>query len=187
MIRSYDAVVHLVTAADGAPFAYTLANNAARTESAKGGWVGGLEGWARRVDCGRCCCINVSSHYSLTHYHLPPPHIRADARVLDRRIKAAWAAHPQQLVIDNATDFAGKLARTDQAILAAARAFFGDATPPPGVGQGQGPDGQGRGEGAVGRVAAPQNGGGNGNGGGSRQQAVQGQGRGGAVASPGRV
>lgn len=40
MIRSYDAVVHLVTAADGAPFAYTLANNAARTESAKGGWVG---------------------------------------------------------------------------------------------------------------------------------------------------
>lgn len=45
--------------------------------------------------------------------------------MLDRRIKAAWAGHPQHLVIDNTTDFAGKLARTDEAIFAAARAFFG--------------------------------------------------------------
>lgn len=45
--------------------------------------------------------------------------------MLDRRIKAAWAGHPQQLVIDNATDFSGKLARVDEAIFAAARAYFG--------------------------------------------------------------
>ncbi len=82
LLARYDQVVHLVTAADGAPTFYTLTNNQARTETAK------------------------------------------DARVIDRRIKAAWAQHPHHLVVDNGTDFAGKLARVMEGILTGARAFF---------------------------------------------------------------
>jgi hypothetical protein len=39
LLRRYDAVVHLVTAADGAEKFYTTANNAARRESPEGGWA----------------------------------------------------------------------------------------------------------------------------------------------------
>lgn len=71
---SYDAVIHLVSAADGAEEHYTLSNNAARSES---------------------------------------PEL---ARELDRRNIAAWTGHPHLVVIDNSTDFAGKLHRTAQAL-----------------------------------------------------------------------
>ena len=66
---SYDAVFHLITAADGAECFYTTANNTARTET---------------VDL---------------------------AIELDRKAGAAWAGHPFYRVIDNSTDFEGKLQR----------------------------------------------------------------------------
>ena len=65
----YDAVFHLVTAADGAENFYTTANNTARTES--------LE----------------------------------EARKIDRKILSAWTGHPHFRVIDNRTDFRGKMQR----------------------------------------------------------------------------
>lgn len=67
---SYDAVIHLVTAASGAEEAYTLANNPARQESS-------LEA----------------------------------ARAADRRTLAAWMGFGHLRVIDNSTDFEGKMHR----------------------------------------------------------------------------
>lgn len=66
---SYDAVIHLVTAADGAEYAYTLSNNTARTETPE------------------------------------------QARAMDQRTLHAWTGHPRLRVIDNSTDFEGKIAR----------------------------------------------------------------------------
>ena len=63
----YNAVFHLVTAAEGAEKYYTLDNNDARTESPE------------------------------------------EARNLDKQTRAAWVGHPKLFVIDNATDFEGKL------------------------------------------------------------------------------
>lgn len=65
----YDAVFHLVTAANGAIEFYTLANNLARSET-------------------------------------PKQAILADNRTIN-----AWNGHPHFRVIDNSTDFAGKLNR----------------------------------------------------------------------------
>lgn len=48
-----------------------------------------------------------------------------DARVLDKRVRAAWQSHPQFTVIDNHTDFQGKLQRTADSILKNAGAYFG--------------------------------------------------------------
>ncbi len=70
----YDLVIHLVTAADGAEEAYTLANNVARTES---------------------------------------PEV---ARELDQRTQMVWVGHPHHAVIDNRTDFPGKIAQAVQAL-----------------------------------------------------------------------
>lgn len=67
--RRYEAVIHLVTAADGAEDFYTTENNVARTE---------------------------------------PPEV---ARDLDRKVLDAWVGHPHLRVIDNSTDFAGKIRR----------------------------------------------------------------------------
>ncbi len=72
--KRYDAVIHLVTAADGAEAFYTTENNAVRSESAE------------------------------------------QARVLDQRLRQAWVGHPHLRVIDNATDFAGKVQRVLAAI-----------------------------------------------------------------------
>ena len=63
----YDAVLHLVTAADGAEEFYTLANNTARTETAE------------------------------------------QARNLDKRGISSWTGHPHLRVIDNSTNFEGKM------------------------------------------------------------------------------
>ena len=65
----YDAVFHLVTAANGAIEFYTLANNAARSET-------------------------------------PIQAILADNRTIN-----AWNGHPHFRVLDNSTDFSGKLNR----------------------------------------------------------------------------
>ena len=65
----YDAVFHLVTAADGAEPYYTTENNAARTETVE------------------------------------------QAIALDRRLIAAWTGHPHLRIIDNSTDFKGKMER----------------------------------------------------------------------------
>ncbi len=65
----YDAVFHLVTAADGAERFYTTENNAARTETI------------------------------------------AEAIALDRRLIAAWTGHPHLRIIDNSSDFKGKMLR----------------------------------------------------------------------------
>lgn len=65
----YDAVFHLVTAADGAEKFYTLANNEVRTESI-----------ASAVD-------------------------------VDHKTQKAWVGHPHLYVIDNSTDFEGKMSR----------------------------------------------------------------------------
>ena len=63
----YNAVFHLVTAAEGAERFYTLDNNDARTESPD------------------------------------------EARRLDHLSKAAWVGHSKHFVIDNSTDFEGKM------------------------------------------------------------------------------
>lgn len=63
----YNAVFHLVTAADGAEAYYTLENNEARTETAE------------------------------------------EARSLDCLTRKAWIGHPKLFVLDNSTDFEGKL------------------------------------------------------------------------------
>lgn len=65
----YDAVIHLVTAADGAEEFYTLGNNDARTET---------------------------------------PEL---ARELDRKCIENWIGHSHLRVIDNSTDFEGKISR----------------------------------------------------------------------------
>jgi hypothetical protein len=63
----YNAVFHLVTAAEGAERFYTLDNNDARTETPE------------------------------------------EARKLDLLSRAAWLGHPKHFVIDNNTDFEGKM------------------------------------------------------------------------------
>src|SRR5262249_39781143 len=72
--KRYEAVIHLVTAADGAEAFYTTENNAVRTETP------------------------------------------AQARLLDQRVGDAWVGHPHWRVIDNATDFAGKIQRVTAAV-----------------------------------------------------------------------
>jgi CYTH domain-containing protein/predicted ATPase len=72
--RRYEAVLHLVTAADGAEAFYTTENNAVRAETPE------------------------------------------QARVLDRRLRDAWVGHPRLRVIDNSTDFAGKVQRVVAAV-----------------------------------------------------------------------
>jgi predicted ATPase len=67
--RRYDGVIHLVTAAIGAPAHYGTENNAARHES--------LE----------------------------------EAAELDFKILEAWVGHPRIRIVDNSTDWKGKLAR----------------------------------------------------------------------------
>ncbi len=68
-LQRYNAVFHLVTAAEGAERFYTLENNDARTETP------------------------------------------AEARRLDHLSRAAWLGHPKHFVIDNRTDFEGKMER----------------------------------------------------------------------------
>ncbi len=63
----YNAVFHLVTAAEGAERFYSLDNNDARTETPE------------------------------------------EARRLDHLSRAAWFGHPKHFVIDNKTDFEGKM------------------------------------------------------------------------------
>jgi hypothetical protein len=65
----YNAVFHMVTAADGAEQFYTLENNDARSETAE------------------------------------------EAVVLDQKTQKAWVGHPRLLVLDNSTDFEGKMQR----------------------------------------------------------------------------
>jgi CYTH domain-containing protein/thymidylate kinase len=72
--RRYDAVIHLITAADGATQFYTTENNKARTETPK-----------QAVD-------------------------------IDNKLKDAWVGHPHLRIIDNSTDFKGKIDRTIKAI-----------------------------------------------------------------------
>lgn len=74
-LNRYDAVFHLVTAADGAEEFYTLANNSARTETPE------------------------------------------EARTLDKRGISSWAGHPHFRVIDNSTNFEGKMQRLLNEIL----------------------------------------------------------------------
>lgn len=70
----YDGVVHLVTAADGAPDYYTGENNSARLETAE------------------------------------------EALRIDRRTQESWLGHPRFKIIDNSTDFEGKMRRMFSAI-----------------------------------------------------------------------
>ena len=79
----YDAVFHLTTAAKGALDAYTLANNAARTET-------------------------------------PQQAIEVDDKLIE-----AWKGHPHLRIIDNSTDFEGKLHR----VLGEISAFLGEKEP----------------------------------------------------------
>ena len=71
----YHAVIHLVTAAEGAREYYTSENNAARIETAE------------------------------------------EAVLIDRRIRESWLGHPRFRIIDNRTDFQGKMRRTFSTIL----------------------------------------------------------------------
>ena len=69
LFERYDAVFHLVTAADGAREFYTLANNGARTETVE------------------------------------------QAIELDKKGRDCWVGHPKFKIIDNSTDFKGKMQR----------------------------------------------------------------------------
>jgi CYTH domain-containing protein/predicted ATPase len=71
----YHAVIHLVTAAEGAREYYTSGNNSARIETAE------------------------------------------EAIVIDRKIRESWLGHPRFRIIDNRTDFQGKIGRTFSTIL----------------------------------------------------------------------
>ncbi|MDO5702693.1 MAG: AAA family ATPase [Lachnospiraceae bacterium] len=71
---SYDAVFHLITAANGAEDFYSNANNSARYESVE------------------------------------------EARALDDRLIAAWTGHRHLRIIDNSTDFEGKMLRLESEI-----------------------------------------------------------------------
>jgi CYTH domain-containing protein/predicted ATPase len=70
----YHAVLHLVTAAEGAEAFYSTANNTARLEDP------------------------------------------AQAREVDRRLRNAWTGHPHYRIIDNSTNFAGKIRRSLEVI-----------------------------------------------------------------------
>lgn len=72
IIKKYNAVFHLVTAADGAEDFYTLTNNNARTEEPE------------------------------------------KARELDKKTKKVWEKHPNLKIIDNSTNFNGKIERLFQ-------------------------------------------------------------------------
>lgn len=76
----YDAVFHLVTAANGAEAFYTTANNQARRESPD------------------------------------------EAMEIDNRLINAWTGHPHLRVIDNSTDFEGKM----QKLLSEIASFLGE-------------------------------------------------------------
>lgn len=65
----YNAVFHMVTAAEGAETYYTLDNNDTRTETPE------------------------------------------QAREMDKKTQRAWVGHPRMYVLDNSTDFEGKLQR----------------------------------------------------------------------------
>lgn len=80
---TYDAVFHLVTAANGASKFYTLANNGARTET-------------------------------------PQQAIELDAKTV-----SAWVGHPHLRVIDNSTDFEGKMKR----LISEISSFLGEPEP----------------------------------------------------------
>ena len=70
----YNAVFHMVTAAEGAEAFYSLDNNVARSETAE------------------------------------------QARELDSKTQRCWAGHPHLVVLDNSTDFEGKLQRLVEGI-----------------------------------------------------------------------
>ena len=104
-------------------------------------------------------------HTALLSYLLLPPFLPysnntartespKDARVIDRRIKAAWAQHPHLVVIGNETDFAGKLDKATEAVLTGGRNFFGAGNGGATVGvtgEGKG-EGEGGGKGREGRL-----------------------------------
>ncbi len=70
----YNGVIHLVTAAEGAPAFYTAENNLARIETPE------------------------------------------EAITIDQKIRESWLGHPHFKIIDNSTDFEGKIARAFSAI-----------------------------------------------------------------------
>ena len=80
---NYDAVFHLVTAANGAERFYTTANNSARTETIE------------------------------------------EAAALDDKLINAWTGHPHLRVIDNSSDFEGKMRR----LIAEISSFLGEPEP----------------------------------------------------------
>lgn len=80
---NYDAVFHLVTAANGAEKFYTTANNSARTETIE------------------------------------------EAAALDDKLIFAWTGHPHLRVIDNSSDFEGKMRR----LIAEISSFLGEPEP----------------------------------------------------------
>ena len=80
---NYDAVFHLVTAANDAERFYTTANNSARTETIE------------------------------------------EAAALDDKLINAWTGHPHLRVIDNSSDFEGKMRR----LIAEISSFLGEPEP----------------------------------------------------------
>jgi len=88
----YDLILHLVTAANGAQQFYQLENNSARTET-----------------------IEEVIQRGLLHEVCRWP---SQAIILDDRIKACWASHPRQCIIDNSTNFEEKLKKATTTIKA---------------------------------------------------------------------
>jgi len=112
----YDAVFHLVTAALGAESYYSLMNNATRTESPEFAREVG-ESLARSCVCGygqgrterKNERTNERTNAPSSHHpHQPQPH---NTQKVDVKTQGVWNGHPRHFVIDNSTDFEGKLAR----------------------------------------------------------------------------
>jgi hypothetical protein len=54
----------------------------------------------------------------------------AAARIVDKRLRLAWSSHRRHVVVDNSTDFNGKVNRVTQAVLKEAYKLGLVSTPP---------------------------------------------------------
>ena len=126
LIQMEEAAVRIATAASGA--AVILSDRGTMDGSAymsEGQWEALLAqtGWAVTGLCeGRydgvihlvTAADGAEGYYKKNEIRTESP---AEARALDRRVLKAWSRHPRVRVIDNRTDFAGKLARTFEALM----------------------------------------------------------------------
>lgn len=102
--QQYDAVYHMVTAADGAEEYYGNSTNPARYETAE--VCPPPPATVRHSRCG-CGCHSGWQVWRVR----PRPLSLQEARALDKRALETYLGHPHLRIIDNSTDFATKMER----------------------------------------------------------------------------